>query len=38
MVGLEDATSNELFEVLEEWNDYLENRVPYFQKPQEPGQ
>lgn len=25
-----------LFETLAEWNDYLENHVPYFQKPQEP--
>ena len=26
----------QLFDTLAEWNDYLENHVPYFQKPQEP--
>jgi len=28
----------QLFDTLAEWNDYLENYVPGFQKPQEPGQ
>lgn len=27
---------DELFTTLAEWNDYLENHVPYFQKPWEP--
>lgn len=25
-----------LLEILEEWNEYLERHVPYFQEPQEP--
>lgn len=27
----------QLFNTLAEWNDYLENHVPYYLKPQEPG-
>ncbi|CAA0121189.1 Uncharacterised protein [Halioglobus japonicus] len=34
MVGLEDETSNQLFDTLAQWNDYLENHVPYFQGPE----
>ena len=26
----------QLFDTLAEWNDYLENHVPYFSKPEEP--
>ena len=37
MARLEGATSNKLLETLEEWNEYLERHVPYFQEPTEPG-
>lgn len=31
-------TSNHLFKALEEWNEYLEHHVPYFQESQLPNQ
>ena len=34
MARFEESTSNELFETLEEWNDYLERDVPYFRGPE----
>ena len=31
MVGPDGETSNDILDTLIEWNDYLENHVPYFQ-------
>lgn len=33
---LDQETCDDLFRTLAEWNEYLENHVPYFQEPQEP--
>lgn len=34
MAHFEGETSNQVFEVLEEWNTYLERHLPYYQAPE----
>ena len=34
MADNEGETSNQILDTLAEWNDYLENHVPYYQEPE----